>query len=330
MDYSNGSHFVLYFSVCAIKNLYKPNIIICTWKEDKESHFLNFEISFGIPFGGENMKHRSILLLIMVLACLAAQAYAQPASDTMGSSEDYISPNFGQLADNTNPDEGLAGMLQWLDQPVNSFPWYSSSSRTFYSQAYSDSIFSPFSEFYITSGMPVVGGIISNPAKFDITSKNPRVIYYGTGQALPYTQYTSTLPSKTNDLWIQGATSWSQYVVSPVGTWLQLVANVPVGGPGGFYEIVQTDTNTVKYNTYQFYQGYNTMNINVGQVGRHMLYFVVNNQPSNVVIVDVFAQTSPGYSGSTPSYGGSTPYQQSPSYQPSSSGQSGYPSSGGY
>jgi hypothetical protein len=141
--------------------------------------------------------------------------------------------------------------------------------------------------------MPVVGGIISTPTKFDIAQRTPSRIYYGTGQALPYTQYVSTVPSGTNDLWVQGATNWAQYVVSPVGTWIQLVANAPVGGPGGFYEIVQTDTNTVKYNTYQFYQGYNTMNFNADQVGRHMLYFVVNNQPSNVVVVDVFAQAQP-------------------------------------
>ena len=36
------------------------------------------------------------------------------------------------------------------------------------------------------------------------------------------------------------------------------------------------------------------MNFNADQVGRHMLYFVVNNQPSNVVVVDVFAQAPPG------------------------------------
>jgi hypothetical protein len=35
------------------------------------------------------------------------------------------------------------------------------------------------------------------------------------------------------------------------------------------------------------------MNFNADKVGRHMLYFVVNNQPSNVVVVDVFAQASP-------------------------------------
>ena len=159
---------------------------------------------------------------------------------------------------------------------------------------YSDTTFSPFTEYYITTGTPVVGGIISNPTKFDITQKTPSSVYYGAGVGLPYTQYASTVPSKTNDLWIQGATNWTQYVVSPVGTWLQLIAYAPVEGPAGFYEMIQTDTTSSKYKTYQFNQGYNTMNFNADQVGRHMLYFVVNNQPSNVVIVDVFAQAPAG------------------------------------
>ena len=186
--------------------------------------------------------------------------------------------------------QSLASLENWLNQPANYFPWYSSGGSSFYSQGYSESTFSAFREYYTTSGTPVVGGIISTPTRFDIAQKTPTTIYYGVGQALRYSQYMSSMPSKTNDLWVQGATSWSQYVVSPVGAWLQLVANTPVGGSAGFYEIVQTDTTATKYSTYQFYQGYNTMNFNADQVGRHMLYFVVNNQPSNVVIVDVFAQ----------------------------------------
>ena len=194
------------------------------------------------------------------------------SNDTMGSHGDYLNPNMGQVA---------------------SFPWYTTGG-SFYSHSYGDSMFSPFKEYYVTSGIPVVGGIISTPIKFDIVQRTPSMVYYGTGQALPYTQYVSTMPSNTNDLWVQGATNWAQYVVTPVGTWIQLVANAPLGGSAGVYEIVQTDTNTVKYNTYQFNQGYNTMNFNAAQVGRHMLYFVVNNQPSNVVVVDVFAQTTTG------------------------------------
>jgi hypothetical protein len=148
----------------------------------------------------------------------------------------------------------------------------------------------PFTEYYTTTGTPVEGGIISNPTKFDITQKTPSSVYYGAGVGLPYSQYASIVPSKTNDLWIQGATNWTQYVVSPVGTSLQLVANAPVGGPAGFYETIQTGTTSSEYKTYQFNPGYNTMNFNADQVGRHMLYFVVDSQPSNVVIVDVFAQ----------------------------------------
>ena len=243
------------------------------------------------------MQYNKILGCTIALLCLAFQAYAQDplgesASSTMGSSGDYLSPNMGQVYRGTT-DEGLASMLQWLDTPVPNFPWYTGD-VSFYTQAVPDTIFSSFREYYITSGTPVVDGIITNPTKFDIAQKMPFEIYYGTGQALPYSQYVSAVPSRINELWVQGATNWTQYVVSPLGTWLQLVAYVPVEGPTGFYEIVQTDTNTLKYKTYQFYSGYNTMNFVADQVGRHMLYFVVNNQPSNVVIVDAFAEAQPG------------------------------------
>jgi hypothetical protein len=217
-------------------------------------------------------------------------------NDTIVSSADWISPNIAQMAAGTNSDPGLAGMLQWLDTPVPDFPWYTTGG-SFYSQEYSDITFSPFTEYYVTSGTPVVGGIISNPTKFDITQKTPNSVYYGAGVGLPFSQYAAVVPSKTNDLWVQGATNWTQYVVSPVGTWLQLIAYAPVEGPAGFYEMIQTGTTASKYNTYQFNEGYNTMNYKAEEVGRHMLYFVVNSQPSNVVIVDVLAQAEPGNAG---------------------------------
>jgi hypothetical protein len=228
------------------------------------------------------MKHSKILMFMTALLCLAFQACAVSESpnnispnNTMGYSGDYLNPNI--ISSGYYPN----------------FPWYSSD-VSFYSQGYNETTFSFYSEYYSTSGTPVVGGIISTPAKFDIAQKTPSRIYFGTGQALPYNQYVSTVASRNNELWIQGETDWSQYVVSPIGTWLQLVAYAPVEGTAGFYEIVQTNTNTLDYKTYQFYPGYNTMNFNADQVGRHMLYFVMNNQPSNVVIVDAFAEAQPG------------------------------------
>ena len=225
--------------------------------------------------------------------------------------KDWLEGGYVQSSRGTpSTDHAMAEMKGWLDQPVPNFPLYSSGGA-FYSQAVPDTTFRPFREYYTTSGTPIVGGIISAPAKFDIGRRTPSKIYYGTGQALPYSKHASAATPKTNELWVQGATSWTQYVVSPVGTGLQLVANAPVGGPGGFYEIVQTDTNTLKYNTYQFNQGYSTMNFKADQIGRHMLYFVVNNQPSNVVVVDVFAQApmtsgtfNEPYIGPTSNYAG--------------------------
>ncbi len=135
-----------------------------------------------------------------------------------------------------------------------------------------------------------LGRGIGTPTRFDVSQRTPANIYYAAGQGLPYSQYASIVPSRGNDLWVQGTGNWSQYVVVPLGTQLTLVANSSTGGPGGFYEIIQAVNATLNYNTYQFFQGYNSMSYSVDEVGRHMLYYVVNNQPSDVVVVDVFAQ----------------------------------------
>jgi hypothetical protein len=229
------------------------------------------------------MKYSKILLCITALAACLLIGVAFGQNTVEG----------GYVRDRSMTDEGIASMLNWLDTPVPSLPWYSGD-VSFYKQGVPATIFSPFTEYYTTTGTPVVGGIISNPTKFNITQKVPSIVYYGAGVGLPYTQYAATVPSKTNDLWIQGAKNWTQYVVSPVGTWLQLVAYAPVEGPAGFYETIQNDTTSSRYKTFEFNQGYNIMNFKADQVGRHLLNFVVNSQPSNTVIVDVLPQAPTG------------------------------------
>ena len=71
------------------------------------------------------MKYSKILLCMTMLVCLGFQACAQsdplgesPSSSKMGSSGDYLDPNMGQMSRDTNPDEGVSEMVQWLDQPV--------------------------------------------------------------------------------------------------------------------------------------------------------------------------------------------------------------------
>ncbi len=107
----------------------------------------------------------------------------------------------------------------------------------------------------------------------------------------PPSQYTFR-SSEANDLKVMGTTGWTQYAVAPVGTLLEVVANISAGGIGQFYKLFQTNNVSIERKTYQFNPGKNEMVFKAEKVGRYMLYFVVNNQPSNVVIVDVSNQAS--------------------------------------
>jgi len=190
-------------------------------------------------------------------------------------------------------DPGIAGMVRWLDAPVPSFPWYGSD-LSFYKRLAPASAFTPFSQYYAEAmaegETPREAEIISSPVPFNITAGAPKNVFFGSGQGLPFSQYLSTEPSRSSDLWIRGRENWTQYVVSPVGAAVELVANVPGGGSGGFYQTVQTETASLNSRTYQFYEGYNSMIFRADKIGRHLLYLVADNQPSNVVVIDVFAQ----------------------------------------
>ncbi len=209
-------------------------------------------------------------------------------------------------------DPGIAGMVRWLDAPVPSYPWYSSD-VSFYKRLAPASAFTPFSQYYaeakVEAEEPREAEIISSPVPFNISTGAPKYVFYASGQGLPFSQYLSTEPSRSSDLWIRGRENWTQYVVSPVGAAVELVANVPGGGSGGFYQTVQTETASLNSKTYQFYDGYNSMIFRADRIGRHLLYLVADNQPSNVVVIDVFAQ-APAASPSQAQ--GSQPIQTGP------------------
>lgn len=245
-------------------------------------------------------NRKEILMKLIFITMLIAAMMP-----TALSNGDYLSPNIGQQyppdwleggyvrsSDRSMMmDPALAGMVHWLDAPVPGqiFTWYSPD-VSFYKKMAPASTFSPFTEYYPTAGAPIQGEIISNPERLDIVQATPSYVFYGSGQGLPYSQHLSIVPPNTAELWIRGTENWTQYLVSPMGMTLDLVANVPAGGAAGFYETLQTETTSVKSQTYQFYEGYNTMRFNADEIGRHILYFVVNNQPSNVIMVDVFSQ----------------------------------------
>lgn len=154
------------------------------------------------------------------------------------------------------------------------------------------SAYSLFSEFYINTSVPIMGGFA--PVKFDVTHKKPTKVYFGSGNGITYTQYQSFVSTtKGNELWIQKGADWSQYAIVPTGTALQLIAFSAAAGQADYFDTLQTDSASVTSKRVTFFSGYQNMNFVADKVGRHILLFVINNQPSNAIVIDVISEAPP-------------------------------------
>jgi len=143
--------------------------------------------------------------------------------------------------------------------------------------------FSLYSD-YFSMDAPAAGGTV---AWYSISGQEPTALYTGgpSGRSFTYSEYQSTYGG-LNALWIQGSTSWTRYVVCPVGAYLRLLAYSSGRGLADFYEI--DPGGRLSRDSYRFDPGYNRLaTFHADEVGRHVLLFVVDNRPSNVVIVDV-------------------------------------------
>lgn len=198
-----------------------------------------------------------------------------------------------------------------------------------------------YSQYYKMTGEAAPTTPLTAPKEYDIKGKEPTTLYfYGQKDAIPYSQYqTYATYTGGNSLWIQGPTSWTQYAKVPTGSRLSLLAIASTVGNGYLYEIYPS--GRLVWNNYYFYP-YNYIDYYADEVGPHVLLFLLNNYPSNAVVVDVVKYTPPygGYQQyqqpavyQQPSgYSQQEAYQQPSGYQPSQTYQQsgGYQSSGGY
>ena len=154
------------------------------------------------------------------------------------------------------------------------------------------------SEAYYSMDAPSSGG--SDVQQYSISGSEPSTVYFG-DKSVSYSTYRSTYTG-TNSLWILGSWSWTQYASCPLWAYLQLLAYSPSGGSTDLYEIYPNG-NVEQDSTY-FWPGYTRINFRADTSGRHILLFVVNNQPSNAVVIDVSSSGWPSGSGSgsAPSY----------------------------
>lgn len=154
-------------------------------------------------------------------------------------------------------------------------------------------------EFFV-NGSGFMGTGLS-PVRIDVTQDLPGSIYFGSGQEIAYSQYRSTIAiSNSNELWALLGNDWSQYAIVPMGSWIQLIAFTPAGGHADYYDILKTGTQTLSAREIDLFPGYNAINFQADRVGRHILLFVANNQPSSSVIIDVISEAPTIATGPTP------------------------------
>lgn len=135
---------------------------------------------------------------------------------------------------------------------------------------------------------------IEAPKKHEIKNELPTTVYFSYQmQAVPYIQY-KTYPAYAggNSLWIQGATSWTQYVQVPQGSSLTLLAIPSSGGNGYLYEI--NPNGVLSTNGFYFFSGSNQINFYADTVGQHILLYIIDNQVSNSIVINVVPYT-PAY-----------------------------------
>jgi hypothetical protein len=158
-----------------------------------------------------------------------------------------------------------------------------------------------YQEFY-DMGQGTQGMTATAPTQFQIYGAEPTYLILN-GQSTPYN--AAYVP--TNSFWIQGRTSWTQYMKCPLNARFRMLA-YSQGGPTTVVEDYPNGYQMV--NKYNFYPGYTQLIFWADMVGRHTLRFYNRGQSSNPVIVDVLPYSGyPGYSsypGYNVPYGGQT------------------------
>jgi hypothetical protein len=134
---------------------------------------------------------------------------------------------------------------------------------------------------------------IEAPKKQEIVNKLPTTVYFSYQmQAVPYTQYkTYSTYTGGNSLWIQGATSWTQYAQVPQGSSLSLLATSNSGGNGYLYEI--NPNGILSKDSFYFFPGSSQIGFNADSIGQHILLFIIDGQVSNSVVIDVMPYVQP-------------------------------------
>lgn len=236
------------------------------------------------------------LLALLFLIMLVFPIMAKDASIVVQTSQTDYSDGYPEYSDDYSgysdryPEysDGYSGSMQTGSSV--SYPPTGSEGQ------YSDSL-AMYQEFY---DMGQGTQSMTAPAQFQIYGSEPSYLIIN-GQSKPYDPYY--VP--TNSFWIQGKTSWTQYMKCPLNARFRMLA-YSQGGPTTVVEDYPNGYQMV--NQYNFYRGYTQLIFWADMEGRHTLKFYNNGQPSNPVIVDVLPYAGSGYPGYSGYPGHNVPY----------------------
>jgi len=127
----------------------------------------------------------------------------------------------------------------------------------------------------------------SGPVQFEVYGSEPTYLIIN-GQSRSYD--SKYVPS--NSLWIQGRTSWTQYIKCPLNARFKMLAY----SDGGLTTMVETYPDGYQdVQQYRFYRGYTQLVFLADEIGRHTLIFYGSGQQSNEVVVDVVRASGSSY-----------------------------------
>ncbi|HWQ20109.1 MAG TPA: hypothetical protein VN455_10065 [Methanotrichaceae archaeon] len=138
---------------------------------------------------------------------------------------------------------------------------------------------SQYQQYYDAGGSDQPGG---GPIQFMVSGSEPESLVVN-GKSTSFDP--NNMPM--NSYWIQGTSSWTQYIKCPMYARFKLLAYTQ-GGTATVREDYPDGTQVKK--DFQFYPGYTRQTFTADAVGKHVIGFEINGQMSNAVIVDVTAE----------------------------------------
>jgi len=228
------------------------------------------------------------------------------ASEDKGSKKESDSPSWSELplrqgqsaakgalgSGSQIADRGIQMQIAEPDIPVSAVRRQAQTTASLYP---GQTDLQKFSSYYSMESSEFDAQLAS-PAEIEFDEVAPETIYYGSAQkAVPYSQYQIYATSTgANSLWISGSSSWTQYAVIPIGSYLSMIATTASEGHGDLYEIYPD--GKLDKRAYSFYP-YTQLGFYAGKLGEHQLFFNIDGQPSNVIVIYVvpYQQIQPTY-----------------------------------